>query len=52
MPTLCGVEISPFVSGVRVFPAEKGIAYGWESVAPFGRSEEFMRIVPLGKIPV
>jgi glutathione S-transferase len=52
MPILHGVSLSPFVRKVRVVLAEKGIAYDQEPVMPFGQSEEFMKISPLGKIPV
>lgn len=52
MPILHGVNLSPFVRKVRVALAEKGIRYQQEPVMPFGLSEEFMKMSPLGKIPV
>jgi glutathione S-transferase len=47
-----GVNLSPFVRKVRAALAEKGIEYRLVPVVPFGVSEEFRRISPLGKIPV
>jgi glutathione S-transferase len=47
-----GASASPFVRKVRVALAEKGIPYRQIPVVPFGLSEEFKRISPLGKIPV
>jgi glutathione S-transferase len=52
MPTLHGVNLSPFVRKVRVALAEKGIAHDQEQVLPFGQTPEFYAISPLGKIPV
>ncbi len=52
MPTLHGVNASPFVRKVRVALAEKGIQYDLVPVLPFGVSDEFRAISPLGKIPV
>ena len=52
MPTVHGVNASPFVRKVRVALAEKGLAYQLEPVMPMGVSEEFKKISPLGKIPV
>lgn len=52
MPKLHGVNLSPFVRKVRVALAEKGIAYESIPVVPFGQSAEFMKLSPLGKIPV
>jgi glutathione S-transferase len=46
------VNLSPFVRKVRAALAEKGIEYRLVPVVPFGVSEEFRRISPLGKIPV
>ena len=51
MPTLIGVNASPFVRKVRVVLAEKGIAYDHESLIPFNVPAEFKQISPLGKIP-
>ena len=51
MPTLYGVNASPFVRKVRVALAEKGIAYDLEPVIPFNVSPEFKKLSPLGKIP-
>jgi glutathione S-transferase len=52
MPKVHGVNLSPFVRKVRVALAEKGIEYRLVPVVPFGVSEEFRRISPLGKVPV
>ena len=52
MPTVHGVNASPFVRKVRVALAEKGIAYDLIPVMPMGQTEEFLAISPLGKIPV
>jgi glutathione S-transferase len=51
MPTVYGVNASPFVRKVRVFLAEKGIAYDLDPVIPFNVSAEFKRMSPLGKVP-
>lgn len=51
MPTVYGVNASPFVRKVRVFLAEKGIAYELEPVIPVNVSPEYRKISPLGKIP-
>ena len=51
MPTVYGVNLSPFVRKVRVALAEKGIAYDLEPVIPVNVSDEFRKISPLGKIP-
>ena len=51
MPTLHGVNLSPFVRKVRIALAEKGIAYDAEPQLPFGPREEYLKISPLGKIP-
>lgn len=51
MPTLHGVNASPFVRKTRVVLEEKGIAYELEPVMPIGVSDDFRRISPLGKIP-
>jgi glutathione S-transferase len=52
MLTVVGVAPSPFVRKVRVFLAEKGIPYEMQIQAPFGQPPEFMKISPLGKVPV
>jgi glutathione S-transferase len=52
MPTVHGVNASPFVRKVRIALAEKGIAYELEPVMPYGQSDAFRAISPLGKIPV
>jgi glutathione S-transferase len=51
MPTLYGVNASPFVRKVRVALAEKGIAYDLDPIVPINVSDEFKKISPLGKIP-
>jgi len=51
MPTVYGVNASPFVRKVRVFLAEKGIAYDLEPVMPMNVSAEYRKISPLGKVP-
>ncbi len=52
MPTVYGVNLSPFVRKVRVFLAEKGIGYDLEPIIPGPNApEEFKRISPLGKVP-
>jgi glutathione S-transferase len=52
MAILHGVNLSPFVRKVRFALAEKGITVDQEQVVPFGLSEEFLKLSPLGKIPV
>lgn len=52
MPRLHGVNLSPFVRKVRAALAEKGIEYRLVPVVPFGVSDEFRKLSPLGKIPV
>jgi len=52
MPTIHGVNASPFVRKVRVYLAEKGLDYELNPVMPFGASDDFKKISPLGKIPV
>ena len=52
MPTIHGVNLSPFVRKVRVAMAEKGLEYDLEPVMPIGVSDEFKQLSPLGKIPV
>jgi len=51
MPTVHGVNASPFVRKVRVALAEKGIAYDLNPVFPGGQDPEFRKISPLGKVP-
>ena len=51
MPTLHGVNASPFVRKVRVFLAEKRVAYTLKPLFPFNVSAEYRKISPLGKIP-
>ena len=51
MITVYGANISPFVRKVRVFLAEKGIAYKLEPVNPFAAGPEYKKISPLGRIP-
>ena len=51
MPTVHGVNASPFVRKVRVFLAEKGIPYDLEPVIPVNVSAEFRKLSPLGKVP-
>jgi glutathione S-transferase len=51
MPTVYGVQLSPFVRKVRIFLAEKGIPYDLDPVIPFNVSDEFRKISPLGKVP-
>lgn len=51
MITVYGANISPFVRKVRVFLAEKGLAYKLEPVNPFAAGPEYKKISPLGRIP-
>ena len=51
MPTLIGVNASPFVRKVRVALAEKKIPYDREDLIPVNVPAEFRKISPLGKIP-
>jgi len=51
MPTVLGINASPFVRKVRVALVEKGIAYDLDPVIPFNASDEFKKMSPLGKIP-
>jgi glutathione S-transferase len=48
---LIGPNLSPFVRKVRVFLAEKGLAYEQDPMLPFGVSDEYKRLHPLGKVP-
>jgi glutathione S-transferase len=50
--TILGGNVSPFVRKVRVFCAEKGIAYDLQPVNPFSPPPGFRDISPLGRIPV
>jgi glutathione S-transferase len=52
MPTIHGVNASPFVRKVRVAMQEKNLSYELEPVMPIGVSDEFKKLSPLGKIPV
>jgi glutathione S-transferase len=52
MIEIIGANASPFVRKVRVALAEKGIPYTLTPLVPFGVSPDFLRISPLGKIPV
>ena len=51
MPTLHGINVSPFVRKVRVYMAEKGLPYDIEPVIPVNVSDEYKKMSPLGKIP-
>ncbi len=51
MPTLYGVNASPFVRKVRVVLAEKGVPYDLEVVIPPSTDPEYRKISPLGKVP-
>lgn len=51
MPILHGANGSPFVRKVRVVLAHKGIEYEHVQVVPFGVSDEYKLLSPLGKIP-
>jgi glutathione S-transferase len=48
---LIGASLSPFVRKVRVVLAEKGLSYDHDPLVPFGVSDEYKRLHPLGKIP-
>lgn len=52
MPKVHGASASPFVRKVRVALAEKNLPYELVPVFPFGVSAEFLKMSPLGKIPV
>jgi glutathione S-transferase len=49
---LIGAHISPFVRKVRVVLAEKNLSYEHDPMAPFGVSDEYKLMNPLGKVPV
>jgi len=51
MPTVYGVNLSPFVRKVRVALAEKGVPYELDPVIPLNVSTEFKKLSPLGKVP-
>src|SRR5688572_21652769 len=51
MPTVLGVNLSPFVRKARVALAEKGIPYDLLPVFPQAADEEFRKISPIGKVP-
>jgi len=51
MPTVLGVNLSPFVRKVRVALAEKGVPYDLVPIFPQATDEEFRKISPLGKVP-
>ncbi len=51
MPTLYGVNASPFVRKVRVVLAEKGLSYDHEPVMPGSPDPEYRKMSPLGKVP-
>ena len=46
-----GAGLSPFVRKVRVTLSEKGLDYEHDPMVPFGVSDEYKRMHPLGKIP-
>jgi glutathione S-transferase len=51
MGVLHGVGASPFVRKVRVALVEKGMDYELDPVMPFGVSDEYKKMSPLGKVP-
>ncbi len=52
MPTLHGIEVSPFVRKVRIVLAEKGVDYEINPVMHFALPEGYEKLHPLRKIPV
>ncbi len=48
---LIGAHISPFVRKVRVVLAEKSLSYEHDPMVPFGVSDEYKLMHPLGKVP-
>ena len=52
MPILHGADLSPFVRKVRFALAIKQIAHEQIPVIPFAKTDEFLALSPLGKIPV
>jgi len=51
MNIIYGAPFSPFVKKVIVVLKLKGMEYTVEPVTPFNKTEEFIKISPLGKIP-
>jgi glutathione S-transferase len=51
MPTVYGVNASPFVRKVRVVLAEKNVPYELVPVFPAAAEPDFRKMSPLGKIP-
>ena len=51
MPTLHGIDGSPFVRKVKVACLEKGVSFDQNPVMPMGVSDDYKKISPLGKIP-
>ena len=51
MRKVYGANASPFVRKVRLALEEKGLDYELEQIMPFGVSDEYKKISPLGKIP-
>jgi glutathione S-transferase len=51
MPTVLGVNASPFVRKVRVALAEKNIPYELQPVFPQSQDPDFRKLSPLGKVP-
>jgi len=49
--TVIGGNVSPYVRKLRVFLAEKDVAYELDPVSPFAPPEGFRELSPLGKIP-
>jgi glutathione S-transferase len=49
--TVYGAPLSPFVRKVRVFLAEKSLAYQLEVISPFGQPDWYRELSPLGRIP-
>ncbi|MFT4571535.1 MAG: glutathione S-transferase [Hyphomicrobiaceae bacterium] len=52
MRKLHGVALSPYVRKVRIALEEKGLEYENEPVLPMNFSDDFLKLSPLGKIPV
>ena len=51
MPTVLGVNVSPFVRKVRVALAEKKIPYELAPMFPGATDDDFRKLSPLGKVP-
>jgi glutathione S-transferase len=49
--TVYGAPLSPFVRKLRLFLAEKGLAYQLEIITPFGQPQWYRELSPLGRIP-